>query len=443
VRPAAEPLSPPQTALFGKQRPAPHHHKGSAVTRGGAPSSALPTPALGFSKHQQVLAIGLLLSLQPIATDTCLPALPVLAQDLGATAGAAQLTLSALILAFGLAQLVWGPVADRVGRRPVLLLGLALYTGAAIGAAWAPNLTALVLWRALQGVGVAATVVCARAMLRDLYEPAEGAKQMSMALSGLGVVAVLSPFLGGWVTWAWGWRATMGLTALCGAASALYLLRRLPETLAAPDAANAQRLSGLLAQSQHILQHPVFWAWTLLLACSYGGLFVLLSGSSFAYMTVLGLSAKTYGALMALNALCYLVGTVACRRLITRYGVAGAVRRGALVTLASGLGFAVLDLSQVQAVWGLLLPQCLFALGHGIHQPCAQTAAIGPFSANAGLASALAGFVLALTAFFTGLLLGQATNDGTRPFALGVAVWAFCTCAVAWTLVRRSATRAA
>jgi len=140
-----------------------------------------------------VLALALLLGLQPVTTDVYLPALPALRADLGAAMSAVQLTLSALMVCFGFGQLLLGPLADRIGRRPVLLAGLMLYTLAAAFAALSPTIEMVILCRAVQGLGLAAAVVCARAMLRDLYEPQQGAQIMAKALTGLGVIAMLSP----------------------------------------------------------------------------------------------------------------------------------------------------------------------------------------------------------------------------------------------------------
>ncbi len=122
-----------------------------------------------------VLALSLLLGLQPVTTDLYLPALPAMTQGFGATMPQAQLTLTALLLAFGLSQLVWGPLSDRFGRRPVLLWGLALYAAASAGSVFSVSMTQLILWRTLQGVAMGAGVMGARAIVRDLYAPSEGA----------------------------------------------------------------------------------------------------------------------------------------------------------------------------------------------------------------------------------------------------------------------------
>ena len=382
------------------------------------------------------LALALLLGLQPVTTDVYLPALPMLTRALGATMGAAQLTMSALMLAFGVAQLFWGPVADRVGRRPVLLWGLSLYTLASVGAALAASIELLIVWRAVQGACLAAAVVVARAIVRDLYEPHDGARVMALALSGLGVIAIAGPALGGGIAAAFGWRATLALVAACGAATLAFVAWRLPETLRQKNP-RATALAPLLAAWWQIARHRTFVAWTLLTASTYGGLFTMLAGSSFVYMDMLGLSAGAYGLAMGSGSVSYLASTFVCRRWIFRHGMAGAVQRGALFTLAGGVLMAGLALAGVKSVWAVLLPQWLYCFGHGIHQPCSQAGAVGPFPRAAGVASALAGFVLALTAFFIGRWLGHALADEVLPFALGVGFWALLTSTIAWTLVQR------
>ena len=394
-------------------------------------------PPVIVSSALAALALALLLGLQPVSTDVYLPALPLLRRELGAGMGAAQLTMSALILAFGLAQMVWGPVADRFGRRPVLLAGLSLFTLASAGCALAGDIQALVLWRTLQGAALAAAVVVARAVIRDLYEPVRSAQVMALALSGLGVIALLGPLLGGLVAAASGWRATLGLVTLVGAATLAFIALRLPETLATPNR-DALRLAPLVQTWWGIARHRVFVAWCLLVACTYGGLFTVLAASSFVYIDVLKLSPAGYGAVMAVGSLSYIAGTFVCRRWIFRHGMHGAVARGGFFTLAGGALGALLALMGVQDVWAVLLPQCIFIFGHGLHQPCGQAGVVAPFPRAAGAASALAGLVLALVAFGIGRWLGTVLDGSTGPMMFGLAFWSALTCAVAWLLVPRA-----
>jgi DHA1 family bicyclomycin/chloramphenicol resistance-like MFS transporter len=383
-----------------------------------------------------VTLLALLLGTQPITTDLYLPALPGLAAELKSPMGSTQLTLSALLFAFGFSQLLLGPAADRFGRRPVLLGGLSVFVLASVGSAMAPDIVTLVAWRALQGVGMAAAVVCARAMVRDLYVPADGARIMSKALSGLGFIALASPLVGGLLATLLGWRHALAATGVFGALCLATVMWAMPETLRSPNPA-ALRIAPMFAQWGRILRHPTFTAWALLIACTYGGLFAFLASSSFVFIEVLGSSRMAFGLYIAGCSVCYIVGTFWCRRWLLRHGLAGAVKRGAVFTLAGGVSMAGLAWAGVISPWAIAVPQFIYSFGHGIHQPCGQAAVVGPFPQHAGAASALAGFILAATAVAVGAWLGVAMNGTVYPLVGTVGVMAVATALVAWTLVQR------
>jgi DHA1 family bicyclomycin/chloramphenicol resistance-like MFS transporter len=226
------------------------------------------------------------------------------------------------------------------------------------------------------------------------------------------------------------------VVTLVGAATLGFIAWRLPESM---DPAHRQglRITPLMRTWWLIGRHRAFCAWALLVATSYGGLFIFLAGSAFVYIDVLGVTPAVYGAVMALGSLAYIAGTVVGRRWIASSGMRGAVRRGGFFTLAAGLLAAALGLLQVQALWVVLVPQLLFLFGHGQHQPCGQAGVVAPFPRSAGAASALAGLLLALVAFATGRWLGVALDGSLQPFLWGVAFWSAATCAVAWVLVPR------
>ena len=383
-----------------------------------------------------VLLLTLLLGIQPITTDLYLPALPTLQQDLRASMAATQLTLSALILCFGLGQLVAGPLADRFGRRPVLLGGLALYTLASLGSALAPAIEWLIGWRALQGAGMAAAVTCGRSIVRDLYPPQDGARMMSKALSGLGVIAMASPALGGVMVQWFNWHAALGVVTLFGVVTLAIVAWRYEETVPQRNP-RATKLAPLAANWVAVLRHPGFRAWTLLSGFAYGALFFLLAGSSFVYIGVLGVSKVGTGLIMLSNSFAYIVGTFWCRRLLAHHGLRGAVRLGALFTLGAAVTMAALALAGIHTAWAVMLPSWLYCIGHGVHQPCGQTGAIGPFPDKAGTAASLSGFWMMAVAFAVGLFLGQTGGDTVYPMTLGFATLALALCAVAWTLVQR------
>ena len=396
----------------------------------GAASPASIQPGLA------ILVLAALLSIQPVTTDLYLPALPALTRSLGAPLSAAQLTLSGLLLAFGCSQMVWGPLSDRFGRRPILLVGLAIYAVASLGSALAPSMALLIAWRVAQGAAMGAVVMCARAIVRDLYTPQEGARAMSKALTGLGIVACVCAPLGGLLSQWLGWRAALLAVAAYGVGTLALVALRLPETLARrnPQALQPRTLVGTWG---HVLKNPTFWAFSLQTTATYGGLFTFLAASSFVYIDVLGLSRAQYGWVMASACAAYLTGTFLCRRLLVRLGLLRTVAIAGALSASGGTLMAGVAWMGWHQPLALLLPFYLFMVGHGIHQPCGQSGAVGPFPQAAGVASALNGFMMMLAAFAIGGWLGQRLDGTVWPLVNGVWFWSVVLALISWTLVQK------
>jgi DHA1 family bicyclomycin/chloramphenicol resistance-like MFS transporter len=383
-----------------------------------------------------IVLLSMLLGIQPVATDLYLPALPAIKSEFAADLSQVQLTLSALLLAFGTSQLVWGPLSDRFGRRPILLCGLATFTLAGLGCVLASSMHELIVWRALQGAAMGAVVMCARAIVRDLYTPETGAGVMSKALTGLAILACASAPLGGLLTDVWSWHAALGLVMGFGAITLGLVAWTFKETLHRKNP-HALQLKVLAKTWWHIMRHPTFVAFTCVLVSTYGGLFTFLASSSFVFINLLGLSRWQYGLLLFSMAFTYLLGTVLCRRLLVRFGVAHTVAIGGALSLVGGGLMALNAWLGWHSVVGLMGPFYLFILAHGIHQPCGQSGSVGPFPKAAGAASALGGFLMMAAAFVTGLWLGAAKDDSALPMVQSIAFWSVLTALSAWVLVLR------
>ena len=383
-----------------------------------------------------IILLSMLLGIQPVATDLYLPALPTIKAEFGAELSQVQLTLSALLLAFGTSQLMWGPLSDRFGRRPILLWGLSTFTLAGLGCVLAGSMQELIVWRALQGAAMGAVVMCARAIVRDLYTPESGAGVMSKALTGLGVLACASAPLGGLLTDLWSWHAALSLVMGFGAIALVLVALTFKETVHRKNP-QALHFKVLATTWWHIVRHPTFVAFTCVSIGSYGGLFTFLASSSFVFINLLGLARWQYGLLLFSMAFTYLLGTVLCRRLLARFGVTQTVAIGGLLSLVGGSWMAINAWQGAQSVVSLMGPFYLFILAHGIHQPCGQSGALGPFPKAAGAASALGGFLMMMAAFLTGVWLGAAKDGSAMPMVQSIAFWSVLTALSAWLLVLR------
>ena len=392
--------------------------------------AARPAPSL------VVVILALLLGIQPVTTDLFLPTLPTLTDGFGASMAQAQLTLTALLLAFGVSQLFWGPLSDRFGRRPILLIGLGAYVVAAVASALAPSMDWLITFRAAQGAAMGAAVMCARAIVRDAYNPAEGARTMSKGLSGLGLIACLCAPLGGLLSDLFNWRVALLAVAVFGAICLGVVAMRFTETLTRRNP-HALQGAGLLRTWGTIIRNPTFIAYCALSIGCYGGLFTFLAASSFVFIKALGLSKTQYGMVMFSVSFVYLVGTFLCRKLLVRYGVRRSVSVAGGLTLAGGTSMGLLALLGVHSLWAIAMPMWLFMLGHGVHQACSQSGAVGPFPHAAGAASALNGFLMMVAAFAMGAWLGRYMDGTVQPMAYAIWFWSALIALVAWTLVQK------
>ena len=391
-----------------------------------------PSPKKTVSEPRYILLLALLLGSQPVATDLYLPALPAIAAELGNPA----LTLTGLMLTFGFAQLILGPLSDRLGRRPVLLVGCAAFALTSFAGAWVTTLSGLVICRCLQGAAMAALVVCARATVRDLYAPVEGMRVLSRGLSGLGVVALASPLIGAAMVAYFSWHATFIAIGIFATIAGIWVWLYYEETRpdAPPVDATAQRSNATLA----VLKGRRFRAWTLMLIASYGMLFCFLLSSGFVYIKVFGFSPLVCGLVLSGNSVAYIAGTYFCRWLLRRAGPDRAVRSSASFALAGAalmLGVALVSGPQP---WAMIIGQYLLALSHGVNQPCGQAGAVGDFPEHAGRAAALSGFAMMIAAFVFGQIMAPSLGTTAWPLVISNVLGSVAIAMVAWVVVPRA-----
>lgn len=373
----------------------------------------------------------LLLAAQVVATDMYLPALPQIASDLSSSTGQVQWTLTAYILSFGFMQLVAGTIADRYGRRRTLLWGLAFYVVAGVIGACSENLPLLLLSRIVQGAATAGAVISARAIIRDQYSAVAGLGIMARSMTGMSLIGVLCPVFGGLVTEYWGWHTTLAMIAVFGTLIWCTVFFYFTEN----HAVSKQDLS---VTAIDFLQHKKFLFSSLLAGLSFSGAIAFLMLSPFVFIGEFGMSRIAYGVLPALCSLAFLSGTVACRTALRRWPVPQVVKFGAGLSLLGGVGEFLLWHFGYRTVLTLAVPQCVYMLGHGFHQPCGQGGAVAPFPRCARRAAALSGFLITATAFVVGQLISHSAVKASQTLVLTMLSLAILLATLSWFAIPRA-----
>lgn len=343
-----------------------------------------------MSRRRLTWILGLLSALGPLSIDTAAPALPGIARALGASPSAVQLTLAAYLSGLLAGQLFHGPLSDRFGRRPPLLVGLALYTLASGAGALAPTLGVLWAARFAQGFGACAVVAVSRAVVRDRCAGPEAATLHSSRLLVAGTAPVLAPILGGQLVAAFGWRAVFVLLAAAGLAFTLLVATSLPESLA-PERARAG-LRDALRGAGAALRDRRFVRMAVAGGASEAALFAWLSGASFVFIERYGLSAERFGLVGAANAIGIVGATLVGRRLLRSLGVVRTLRAGAGVAVVAYA--ALVAAVRLDAGIGWVLAATLAGLSSvGVVLPSATAAAMDGRGDGAGSASAVLGLL--------------------------------------------------
>jgi len=361
--------------------------------------------------------LAMLTALGPLSTDFYLPSLPDIVRVMATDVAGAQATLSAFLFGFAGGQILWGPLSDRLGRRPVLLTGLALFMLATLACALAPSIEALTVARAVQALGASGPIVLGRAMVRDLYEGPRAGRELARMGMIMGLVPAVAPVLGGVLQQAFGWRSTFVASLAFAAVLAIVVGLLLPETLKARSREPLSLLA-IIRGFGTLLQNRAYRVYVALTALAYGGLFAFISGSSFVLIGIHGLTPAQYGLSFGFGVLGFILGTILAQRLVGRRGMDGVIALGVACLAGGGLAMLLCVLTGFAGPFGVIVPMALYACGVGLTMPQAQASAMMPFPDRAGAASSFTGLCQMLFSACVGLLVGHALKSGALPLPL-------------------------
>jgi DHA1 family bicyclomycin/chloramphenicol resistance-like MFS transporter len=371
-----------------------------------------------------VLLVGLV-AMMAISTDLYLPSLPAIARDLDTDVSTAQLTLSGFLVGIALGQILVGPLSDRFGRRPVLLVATGLYVLASVACALAPDIDSLIAARIVQAFGACAGGVVGRAVVRDVHEREAAARVLATIGAAMAIVPAVGPVLGGVIEMAAGWRWNFALLASFGMLLCAGVALGLPETnrhrdRTATDPARLARNFAAILATRSFLAHAAAGA------CAYAGLFAFISGSSFVFVDGYGISPQVYGFCFALAVVGYLIGTLIAARRVQRIGTAVLLRSAGWVMCAGGIGMAILVASGLAAPGPtgaalVAVAMAVYCVGFGMCSPGAAAGAIAPFPRLAGTAAAALGALQTGSAAIVGFMVGRLHDDTGLPMALTIA----------------------
>lgn len=383
------------------------------------PSETLPRKLPGW-----LLLMGALTALGPFSIDMYLPAFPAIAEGMGVPRGEVERTLAAYLGGLALAQIVYGPLADRYGRKLPMLGGLTLYLVSALGCATAGSIETLTAWRLLQGMGGAAGMVIPRAVIRDHYATQEAARALSVLMLIMGLAPILAPLIGGQLLLFTDWRALFWVMAglsLTLLTATLFIMR---ESLA-PERATPLSWANILKNYRALASHRGFMAHALAGGCSHAGMFAYIVGSPHVFIELYGVPAQYYGLLFGANAAVMIGGAQVSARLLRRSSPL-ILQGRALVPLAlSGLTALVLTGSGAVTLWLLMGCIMVYMFCQGVVNPNSAALALSEQGGRLGAASALLGTMQHMCSCLSGLAVSLWQTQSALPL---VTVMACCAC---------------
>lgn len=378
-----------------------------------------------------ILILSGLMAFASLSTDIYLPAMPTMAEDLY---GNVELTITGFLVGFAIAQLIWGPISDHLGRRKPLLIGMVLFIIGSAGCAMSTSITQVVFWRVFQALGACTGPMLARAMIRDLFARTRAAQMLSTLVLVMAIAPIAGPLIGGQIIRLSTWHSVFWLLAVIGALMFISF-NWLPETLPEEKRVKAS-LAGAFRNYRSLFANGRFMRYTLSLTCYYVAAYAFITGSPFVYISYYHVEPQHYGWLFALNIVGVMVMSVVNRRLVQRHSLEQLLKYATMLAALAAVALAVLVKLESGGVEAIIITVFLFFSMNGIIAATSTAAALDAVPSIAGSASALIGALQYGSGIISSLLLA-AFSDGT-PWTMAwiIALFTLCSAVLALRATR-------
>ena len=376
------------------------------------------------SSFKIVFILGLLAMLMPLSIDMYLPALPVISAQFGVPAGSAQMTLSTYILGFALGQLFYGPMADSLGRKPVILGGTLIFAAAAVACALAQSIDQLIVMRLFHGLAAAAASVVINALMRDIYPKEEFSRMMSFVMLVTTIAPLVAPMAGGAVLVWFSWHAIFWILALAALLASAMIFFFIDETLAV-ERRQKFHIRTTMGNFASLFRHKRVLSYMLASGFSFAGMFSFLSAGPFVYIELNHVSPQHFGYYFALNIVFLFIMTIINSRFVRRVGALNMFRAGLWIQFVMAVWLVVSAFLGV-GFWALVVGVAAFVGCVSMVSSNAMAVILDEFPHMAGTASSLAGTFRFGIGAIIGALLSMATFTTAWPMLISIAFCATC-----------------
>lgn len=393
-------------------------------------STITNTPTDNAPPWSVLVILSALMAITSLAVDIYLPALPMMARTLG---GNAELTVTGFLLGFTIAQLVWGPITDRIGRKLPLFIGMVLFVIGSVGCALSQMMEAVIFWRVFQAVGACIGPMLSRAMIRDMYGQSQAASMLSTLMIIMAIAPIGGPLLGGWMLKLSSWHAVFWLLAAIGIAIFVAVFR-LPESLPV-----SKRSTGSLWQAfvnyGKLVNNRLYMRYTLCVTFFYLSSYAFITGSPFVYIDYFKVAPQYYGYLFGVNIIGLTLLSAVNRKLVTRFSLDTLLRTATLIAATAAIVLLLCSLMAIGGIWGLMVPVFVLFSMNGIIAACTNAAALDSVVPEmTGSAAALMGSMQYGSGIVSSMLLAH-FSDGT-PHTMAW-IMAMFVCLSAWMVIKK------